>query len=211
MKAMHEPIWRCYLEHRDLDQLRDEVPSTPWYKSPEEAGDSLLMRAVEQGDAGAAKVLMALGESPSLPARDGFTFLHKAIDTVSAAEAGAKRDAALEVIVALLTGGADPNVQGVDGAPLHRAAGAGLIEAARMLLAHGANIEARMRTDGELTPLMHAASMNQPAMVRYLLDAGADRLAISGPSLVDAALTLPGLLAKRKVSHANEILDMLGQ
>ena len=62
-----------------------------------------------------------------------------------------------------------------DGTPLHRAAGTGVIDAVRILLAHGANLDARMLVDSELTPLMHAVLMQQPQMVRFLLDAGANR------------------------------------
>jgi len=201
MAAYLAPIWDNYLAHRSLDSLREDILTYPWYQPPEKADESLLLRAIQGRDAGAAVLLIAMGESPLLPASDGFTLLHTAVDAVSHAEIGLKRDsveiaprvdAALAVLRALLDGGADPNVMGADGTPLHRAAGSGIVESARMLLAYGADIEARMLIDGELTPLLHAAMMGQPQMVRFLLDSGANRSAMSRTSLRSGASTSVG-------------------
>ena len=72
---------------------------------------------------------------------------------------------------------------------LHGMAYQGNVEAARVFLEHGANIDA---TDDEgATPLVLAVMGKQPAMVHYLLDAGADptiRLTYEGnPMAVDFA------------------------
>ena len=205
-----DSIWKRYCDHRDLDQLRKDVLTSPSYRPPREAEESLLMRAIESGDLAAVRLLISLGGSPSLPHNSGFTCLHQAVDEVSVAKQVPSRDTALAIIAALLDGGADPNVQGTDGTPLHRAAGFGLVEVARMLLAHGADLEARMLVDGELTPLMHAAVMGQPVMVRFLLDAGADRSAISRPSLMQGPATLRELVNAENPPNMQQILDMLG-
>lgn len=219
MAAFLDPVWDMYREHRDLDLLKEEILTYPWYEAPQNAGESLLMRAVETSDLGAVLLLLSMGESPLLPANDGFTFLHQAVDQVSSVGLGLKRDSvdlgpirevALAILTALLHSGADPNVLGADGTALHRAAGSGVVESARILLSYGANIEARMLVDGELTPLMHAALMDEPQMVRFLLDHGADRRAISGESLTHPPMSLKQLLMSySRNPHTNEILEML--
>lgn len=220
MSAYLKPLWDNYLNHRNLLLLKEDLLTYPLYESPKRADESLLMRAIEWNDLGAVQLLLSMGESPLLPASDGFTLLHQAVDQVSSVEIGLKREdveiegkrnAALAVLTSLLDGGADPNVQGADGTPLHRAAGSGDVESARILLSYGADIEARMLIDGELTPLIHAALMGQPRMVRFLIDAGANRLAISGPSLSNPPMPLKQLLTTGgwSIPHLSEILEML--
>lgn len=218
MTVYLQPIWDSYIEHRNLELLREDILSYPWYERPKTADESLLMRAIERKDVGAVRLLLSMGENPNLPASDGFTFLHQAVDQVpdvegdiegSCVEIAPELDAALAVLTALLEGAADPNVPGMDGTPLHRAAGSGVIESARLLLTHGADIEARMLVDGELTPLMHAALSGHPQMVRFLLDSGAKRSAMSRTSLTDPPMTLWELLKTWKVANIDKILAIL--
>ena len=70
-------------------------------------------------------------------------------------------------------------------------------------------LESLLPQFGELTPLMHAALMGQPLMVRFLIDAGADQLALSGPSLMHPPLTLRGLLAQEKGPRSKKIQEIL--
>lgn len=220
MAAYLKPIWDKYLEDRDLDSLRDDILTYPWYETPKIADESLLMRAVETSDIGATEMLLSLGENPLLPAPDGFSFLHEAVDNVGFAgmghkrecdEIGPRREAALEVLKALLEAGADPNVMGASGTPLIRAAGSGVVESARMLLSYGADIEARMLVDGELTALMFAALMGHLQMVRFLLDSGAERTAMSSVSLTDPPMTLNEIVKSRKAGNVEEILARLNR
>lgn len=164
------PIWDAYRSHRDTDQLRLDLVTTPWYRTPQNVAESLLVRAIECCDVAAAKLLMELGEKPDLPADDGFTLLHTAVDTAR----DYPSQEALKLIICLLQSGASPNIHGIDGTPLHRAAGSGLTAVIHVLLQYDADIEARTLIDGEMTPLMHAALMDQPESVRHLLQAGAD-------------------------------------
>jgi ankyrin repeat protein len=178
------PIWDHYQTHRDIDRLRNDILTTPWYRKPEKLNDSLLEFAIVCGDLAAVKLIIELGEKPTLPADNGFPVLHLAVDRAEEST-DSSRDAVKEIIETLIQHGADPNALGMDGSALHRAAGGGSIDAAQALLKGGADIESRMLTDGELTPLVFAALMDQPEMVRFLLRAGADRAALSAPSLTD--------------------------
>lgn len=72
----------------------------------------------------------------------------------------------------LLANGAKVNEFGGHHKPLHHAAKTGQIEIAERLLANGADIEAKGMD--EWTPLGIAAQHNQPEMVNFLLDRGAD-------------------------------------
>ena len=66
-----------------------------------------------------------------------------------------------------------------DGTPLHNAAAASSVEAARLLLAHGADVNAR--DSAGRTPLIIAASnMGTDEMIQLLVESGAD------PSIVDS-------------------------
>ncbi|QOY92466.1 ankyrin repeat domain-containing protein [Massilia sp. UMI-21] len=74
---------------------------------------------------------------------------------------------------ALLAKGAQVNRAGWT--PLHYAAAGGSEDIARLLIARQARLDAASpRASGAYTPLMMAAREGQPAMVRLLLEAGAD-------------------------------------
>lgn len=180
------------------------METTAWYRTPLKLDESLLVRAVESSDVGAVKVLIELGESPALLASDGFTTLHIAVD-----KAYDKHESpdALELIDTLLQHGGDPNTHGMDGTSLHRAAGFGLVAVVDQLLRHGADIEARMLVDGELTPLMHAALMKQPNMVRHLLKHGADASARCAAYM--GHLTTAELVKKQDGEKATVLLSIL--
>ncbi len=78
------------------------------------------------------------------------------------------------MIEKLLKAGADANGAAPEGeTALMTAARTGNVEAARVLLAHGAPVDARESWRGQ-TALMWAAAQNHPAMVRELLAHGAD-------------------------------------
>ena len=78
------------------------------------------------------------------------------------------------MIEKLLKAGADANAAAPEGeTALMTAARTGNVEAARVLLAHGASVDARESWRGQ-TALMWAAAQNHPAMVRELLANGAD-------------------------------------
>lgn len=78
----------------------------------------------------------------------------------------------VSILNAMLAVGADPNSAVTGSSPLYYAVWHHRIEAAVSLIDHGANVNA-VEPSG-LTPLVGAASSGDDAMVRLLLDHGAD-------------------------------------
>ena len=76
-----------------------------------------------------------------------------------------------------------------------------------LLLRHGANIEARMLIDGEMTPLMHAALVGEPQSVRFLLKHGADTMARCAAYCDN--LTVVELVENQNAASAELILEIL--
>ncbi len=206
MKPNHfNPIWDSYLAHQDVDVLRQDVLTTPWYRRPTKTTESLLQRAIEIGDFPAVKTLVELGESPALPADDGFTLLHSAVDMACENE---ESQAAIQIVQCLLENGGDPNLHGIDGAtPLHRAAGSGLAAVVETMLQHNGDIESRTLTDGELTPLMYAAMMGQSPIVQLLLTQGADTSARCAE--YRGRLTAAELVEQKNPKNASATLSIL--
>ena len=89
------------------------------------------------------------------------------------------RERQLPMIEKLLKAGADPNAAGPeDETPLMTVARVGSVPAAKVLLAHGAKVDARESWHGE-TALMWAAAQKHPDMISALIAAGADVNALS--------------------------------
>ena len=98
---------------------------------------------------------------------DGFTALHLAAFLGHS-----------DTVALLLDRGADPNAvarseQIGPVQPLHSAAATRQLECARLLIAHGADVNARQA--GGYTPLHEAAGNGDIELARLLLEAGADR------------------------------------
>lgn len=102
----------------------------------------------------------------------------------------------LEAIRENLTAGVDvnapfvrPGVPGSGGTPLHLAVASGQLEAARLLLKHGADIEARAADEYGGTPLHWAAFVGRLDAVQFLIKKGAKIEAADrkGGTALDAA------------------------
>lgn len=120
-------------------------------------GTTPLHWAVRANDADAVRRLLRSGANPDAANRYGVTPLSLAATNGSAA-----------LIQALLQAGAHPS-----GSILMTAARTGNAEVIRMLIARGADANARESSLGE-TALMWAAAENHPEAVRALIEHGAD-------------------------------------
>jgi ankyrin repeat protein len=158
--------------------------------------DLRLLEAVKRGDNAAAAALLRQDVNVNTAEADGTTALHWAVrqgafdlaDRLLRAGADVKAanrygitaiylasvDGNATMIERLLKAGADANFAGPEGETvLMTAARTGTVEAARVLLAHGAQVDGRESWRGQ-TALMWAAAQRHPAMVKELIAHGAD-------------------------------------
>jgi ankyrin repeat protein len=160
------------------------------------AKDLRLVEAAKTRDTTAAIALLQKRIDPNIAEPDGTTALHWAVryDDVTLVErlikAGAKatvtnrygvtpialacESGSGAVVEQLLEAGVSPNATGPLGeTALHTCAHTGNVDAAKALLARGAAVNAGDNWRGQ-TPLMWAAAQGHAAMVRVLVEAGAD-------------------------------------
>ena len=136
--------------------------------APEPDGTTPLMRAVREDKSAEVDRLLRAGADVKVANRYGVSALSLACLSGNAA-----------VIEKLLKAGADPNSTGAESeTPLMTVAHSGNVEAAKVLVAHGAKVDARETWHGE-TALMWAAAQSHPAMIAALIAAGADVNAVS--------------------------------
>jgi ankyrin repeat protein len=136
--------------------------------APEPDGTTAIAWAVRRDDPDLTDRLIRAGADVKAANRYGVTPLSLACLNGNAA-----------IIEKLLKAGVDANAAGPeDETPLMTVARVGSVEAAKVLLAHGAKVDARESWHGE-TALMWAAAQKHPAMVSALIAAGADVNAIS--------------------------------
>jgi ankyrin repeat protein len=126
-------------------------------------GTTALHWAVRQDDHELVERLLKTGADPKTANRYGVTPMHLAAINGSAS-----------MIERLLKAGVDANEIGADGeTPLMTVAHGGHVDAAKVLLAHGASIDARELWHGQ-TALMWAAAQGHTPMLRELISHGAD-------------------------------------
>ena len=111
---------------------------------------------------------MASGADAKAANRYGITPLYLACENASPA-----------IIERLIKAGADPNSTSTEGeTALMTVARTGVAEAAKVLLDHGAKVDAREEWHGQ-TALMWAVNEGHPAMIKELIAHGADVNAVS--------------------------------
>jgi ankyrin repeat protein len=159
------------------------------------APDTRLADAARAADRDAVDTLIASGATVDAPGPDGTTALHWAVfnDDLAMAgrllEAGANVNAVnrngatpltlactnrgAAVVERLLKAGADPRLAPDGAPPLLACARAGAVPAVRMLIARGADVNARDSWRGQ-TALMWAASEDHAELVEALLAGGAE-------------------------------------
>jgi ankyrin repeat protein len=126
-------------------------------------GTSALMYAAYLGDAEMAATLIKAGADPSLANSYGTSAILEA--TIVGANG---------VLEILLENGADANWSNPEGeTPLMNVARAGNVEGAVLLLNHGADLHATELWGGQ-SALHWAAAQSQPAMLKLLIENGAD-------------------------------------
>jgi uncharacterized protein len=136
--------------------------------APEADGTTPLHWAVRADDLAKVNKLLAAGADVKAANRYGVTPLFLACQNANPA-----------MIERLLKAGADPNSVSTEGeTALMTVARTGVVEAAKVLLDHGAKVDAREEWHGQ-TALMWAVDEKHPAMVKELLAHGADVNAVS--------------------------------
>ncbi len=131
-------------------------------------GTTPLHWAVRSNDLATVNKLLAAGADAKAANRYGVTPLYLACENANPA-----------MIERLLKAGADPNAVSTEGeTALMTVARTGVVEAAKVLLDHGAKVDAREEWHGQ-TALMWAVDEQHPAMVKELIAHGADVNAVS--------------------------------
>ena len=131
-------------------------------------GTTPLHLAVRADDLAKVNKLLASGADPKAANRYGITPLYLACENANPA-----------IIERLLKAGADPNSTSTEGeTALMTVARTGVVEAARVLLDHGAKVDGREEWHGQ-TALMWAVNEEHPAMMKELIAHGADVNAVS--------------------------------
>lgn len=150
----------------DLVALRRAYGDVPEFPNVRDAqGTSCLVHALARGPLHLVEALLALGADPNAEAFDGFPSLLSAIDRPAS-----DRHTVLRL---LLAAGARVDQRGInDYTPLHHAAARDDAEAVALLLAHGADPEARTRIDDQATPLEEAGRAGCGRAVAALRGAG---------------------------------------
>ncbi|MEQ1895955.1 MAG: ankyrin repeat domain-containing protein [Vicinamibacterales bacterium] len=180
-----------------------------------EVHTTALVDAISKGDHQALRAQLRAGANVNAPLGDGSTALHwaaergdqVAVDLLLQAGASAKATsrygvaplslAALNghagMLTSLIKAGADPNSALPEGETvLMTAARTGNVDAVRVLLAHGARVDARDELRGQ-TALMWAAAQNNAGVIRTLVEAGADvRARTSNASAGDMRMSESG-------------------
>ena len=159
-------------------KLLQEEPRAAKLKGP--GGSTPLMYAVAVADAEAVRLLLDAGADPDARNEAGATALMWAVDDPDKARL-------------LLRRGADPNARSDDGrTPLLVATSwSQPYEVVKLLLDRGAKPSPLVNTyKGPVTPLRLAAEAGDEAVLRLLLDRGADAKALGG------VLPLVGALAR---------------
>jgi len=175
----------------EIEKVRAMLNTDPRLAQAKDSrGVSAILKAAYFGQKGIVEVLLASGLELSI-------FEAAATGQIERVRALIKKDALLtnafspdgftplglavffghrEIVEALLAAGAEvntPSRESMKVTPLHSAAAARQVEIARVLIAHGANVNA-MQADSGFTPLHEAALNGNLEFARLLLEHGAD-------------------------------------
>jgi ankyrin repeat protein len=157
--ALHEAYERGDLAA--LKRLLGDPPDFPNCRGPAGVGDIILEYAIYHSPLAFVRTLLELGADPNYPDHAGFPAVIAALST--------NRADRYQIIELLLAAGADIQQRGInDWTPLHYAAAAGDLAGIELLLARGADPNARTGIDDCATPLEEAQILGRAAAVQVL-------------------------------------------
>jgi ankyrin repeat protein len=144
-----------------LKRLLGDPPDFPNCRGPAGLGEIVLEYAIYHSPLAFVRTLLELGADPNYQDHAGFPALIAALST--------NRADRYQIIELLLAAGADIQQRGInDWTPLHYAAAASDLAGIELLLAHGADPNARTGIDDYATPLEEAELLGRTAAVRLL-------------------------------------------
>jgi ankyrin repeat protein len=163
---LHEAYERGDLE--TLRRLLGNPQDFPNCRGPVGGGEIILEYAIYHSPLSFIRTLLEMGADPNYGDRAGFPSLIAALS----AEGRPDRHEILELLLAY---GADIRQRGInDYTPLHYAANIEDIAAMELLIAHGADLDARTNIDDYATPLEEMEILGRARAVEFLRNA-ADR------------------------------------
>lgn len=158
--AIHDAYKRGDLEA--LKTLLGNPPDFPNCQGPPGMGEIILEYAIYHSPLFFIRELLELGADPNYGDHAGFPSL---IATLSSSD----RPDMYEILELLLSFGADIQQRGHnDYTPLHYAAGMEDVRAMELLLAHGADLNARTRIDDCATPLEEMEILGREQAAAFL-------------------------------------------
>jgi len=161
--AIHDAYRRGDLEA--LKRLLGDPPAFPNCRGPAGVGEIILEYAICHGPLAFIRTLLEHGADPNYQDHAGFPSLIAALST--------DRADRHQIIELLLAFGADIQEHGVnDWTPLHYAAANDDLDGIRLLLARGADPNARTRIDERTTPLEETEHLDRTAAARVLRKMG---------------------------------------
>ncbi len=178
-------------DKQTFKKLVGENPGIGSLKGP--GGTTPLMQAVLYADSDSVRTLLAAGADPNIRNEAGATALMWAVSD-------------REKTRLLLDRGADVNARSDDGrTPLLIASGQyGSSAVVGLLLDHGAKLTARSPSImGYMTPLTEAASVGDDALLRTLIERGADVKSEGLPALLFAAKAKCGKCLETLIAHVD--------
>ena len=150
-------------KQRDADTIKQLIQDKTDVNSTLADGSTALAWAVYNNDTSMVQTLIGAGAGPSLANEYGVSPLHLACSNQNA-----------ELLSILLKAKADPNAAKWSGETvLMTCANTGVVEGVKELLASGANPNLKEARQDQ-TALMWAAAENHPAVVKALIEGGAD-------------------------------------
>jgi ankyrin repeat protein len=151
-------------KRQDRTEIRALLKARVDVNTPQPDGTTALHWAAYRDDAETIELLLRAGANANAVTDAGVTPLSLACSS----------DAGAPTLRLLLSANANPNLTPETGeSPLMSCARTGNLEAVKLLMARGANVNAREKGRGQ-TALMWAAAARHPEIVKTLIEGGAD-------------------------------------